>query len=174
MKLKQVLAGLIFLCVTMVFGAGTVLAEVKIGVFNVPKVVSLSKVGKDADARFTARYKELQTKYQPDNDAIIKLQESITKKRSVWSKEQISEKENELERKKIDLNRKVEDAEMELKQLREKEMKPIIQALGKVVKEYGKKNKFSLIIDARAGIVYLDETVDISSALAKELDAALK
>jgi Skp family chaperone for outer membrane proteins len=49
-----------------------------------------------------------------------------------------------------------------------------LNEMQKVIKEVGEKNGYAMIIDSRAGLLYVDESLDISAIVQKELDARQK
>jgi Skp family chaperone for outer membrane proteins len=53
-------------------------------------------------------------------------------------------------------------------------MSPVLNELQKVIKEVGEKNGYAMILDSRAGLLYVDESLDISEMVRKELDARQK
>jgi outer membrane protein len=61
-----------------------------------------------------------------------------------------------------------------LQQLEKQVMSPVLNELQKVIKEVGEKNGYAMIIDSRAGLLYVDDSLDISEIVKKELDARQK
>lgn len=173
MTLKKWMVALSLLCAVCLAGAGQVFAETKIGVMNVQKIITLCDAGKDAKVRFEERMKELQGKFKTEQDELVNLQKEIEKKSSAWSEEKKTEKAREFQKLRRELQAKNEDANFELKQLQEKELQPILKALEGVVSEYGKKNGYTAILDAKGGVIYSDKSIDISDALVKELNKAM-
>jgi Skp family chaperone for outer membrane proteins len=49
-------------------------------------------------------------------------------------------------------------------------MSPILNELQQVIKELGEKNGYTLIMDSRAGLLYVNESLDISDIVQQELD----
>ncbi len=153
----------------------TVQAETqKIGVMNIQKILLQSSAGQKAKAVFEKRMKEIQNKFKKEQESLVALQKEIEKKRSVWSKEKQGEKVRELQLKQREMQMKSEDAKMELRQLQDKELEPILKMLQTVVNSYGEKNGYSLILDSKVSVLYANPAVDISEAVKKELDARMK
>ncbi len=73
-----------------------------------------------------------------------------------------------------ELQVKSEDAQMELRQLQDKELEPILKMLQTVVNSYGQKNGFSVILDSKVAVLYADPSMDVSDEIKKELDKRLK
>lgn len=146
----------------------------KIGVMNIQKVLLESTAGQKAKGVFEKRMKELQAKFKTEQEELAALQKEIEKKSSAWSKEKQNEKVREFQTKQRELQVKSEDAKMELRQLQDKELEPILKMLQTVVNSYGEKEGYSLILDSKVAVLYSDKAVDISSEVKKELDARLK
>lgn len=145
-------------------------AETKIGVMNIQKVLLDSAAGQAAKAAFEARAQELQAKFQAEEDALMALQQEIEKKSSVWSAEVKDEKVREYQKKGRELQVKTEDARVELKQLQDRELEPILKRLQAVVEEYAKKEGYTVILDSKAGVHYFNEAIELSARMVEELN----
>jgi len=158
-----------------VVDSSTVQAEAKkVGVMNIQKVLLESEAGKKAKVIFEKRMNELQDKFKKEQDVIIALQKEIEKKSSAWSKDKQGEKIRELQLKQREIQVKSEDAKMELRQLQDKELEPILIVLQSVVDDFGKKNGYSLILDSKVAVLYSDSAIDVSEAVKTELDKSMK
>lgn len=171
----------IVLIVTLMVLAGftldssTVRAEAqKIGVMNIQKILLESSAGRKAKEVFEKRTNELQAKFKAEQEALIALQQEIEKKSSAWSKDKQGEKVRELKLGQRELQVKSEDAQLELRQLQDKELEPILKMLQTVVNSYGQKNGFAVILDSKIAVLYADPSMDVSDEVRKELDKRLK
>jgi len=171
----------IVIVVTLVLFAGFALdssparaESQKIGVMNIQKVLLESSAGREAKEVFEKRMKELQGKFKSQQDSLVKLQKEIEKKSSAWSKEKKGEKIRELQLGQREMQVKSEDAKMELKQLQDKKLEPILKMLQTVVNSYGEKHGFSIILDSKVAVLYADSSIEISDAVKKELDKRMK
>lgn len=174
MKFKAWLLAATLMCAVGLVGVASAEAEAKIGVMNVQKVINLSDAGKLAKTRFEGRMKELQEKFKTEEESLKNLQKEIEKKSSVWSEQKKQEKAREFQKMRREFQAKTEDARFELKQLQEKELEPILKALEGVVKSYGKKNGYTMILDIKSGVIYFEESAEISEEITKELNSAMK
>lgn len=173
MKFKIWLMAALF-CVVSTAAAVQASAETKVGVMNVQKVINLSDAGKIAKTHFEGKMKEMQGKFKAEEEALVALQKEIEKKGSAWSEQKKQEKVREFQKARRELQTKTEDARFELKQLQEKELQPILKALEGVVKSFGKKNGYTMIVDIKSGVIYFEEAIDVSAEITKELNAAMK
>lgn len=155
--------------------AGTVRAESqKIGVMNIQKVLLESSAGRKAKVIFETRMKELQSKFKVQQDNLIALQQEIEKKSSAWSKDKKGEKIRELQLGQREMQVKSEDAKMELRQLQDKKLEPILKMLQTVVDSYGEKNGYSLILDSKVAVLYAAPNIDVSEDIKSELDKRMQ
>ena len=173
MSVKRWLLAVTLLGAFLAAGAGQALAETKIAVMNVQRVITQCDAGKQAKVRFEARMKDLQGKFKGEQDQLVSLQKEIEKKSSAWNEEKKAEKAREMQKLRRELQTKTEDANFELKQLQEKELQPILKTLEDVVNDYGKKKGYSAILDIKGGVIFFDKAIDISEEVVKELNAAM-
>ena len=156
------------------FCANVQAAEIKIGVFSIPKVLAESAYGQKIKQRIEGRAKELDAQFKPEQESLVALQKDIDKKSSAWSEEVKADKIREFQKKQRDFQVKTEDARFELKQMESKEMEPFFKALQEVVEKIGKSGGYTMIVDARAGLLYFDKSIDLSDTIVKQLNATLK
>jgi len=176
MRLKK----LIVFSAIVLFGGVTALANSpaigaessnKIVTVNIQEVLLSSVSGQEVKKVLEDKVTEYQSKFQKEQEEVDALRADIDKKGSVWSQEVKEEKEKEYQKRVRDLQLKSEDAQYELQQLEKQVMSPVLNELQKVIKEVGEKNGYALIIDSRAGLLYVDPKLDISESVQKELDS---
>ena len=168
-----VLMVVVFLAVSM-STAGTVLAaDAKIGVINMKKVLANSTAGKNAQKVLEKKMNELRAKFKKDEDALLALQKEIEKKSSAWSDQVKQQKAIEFQKKRRDLGAKQEDANLELKQLREKHLTPILKKLEKVVKAEAKKGGYTIVLP-NTNVLYMDKSADMTTVITNALNKAMK
>ena len=148
-------------------------ADLKIGVINVQKIIITCEAGKAAKERFDAKMKELQGSFKKEEEDLKLMQDEIKKKSSAWSEEKKAEKVREYQKSGRELQAKTEDARFEMKQLQDKELEPILKSLEKVVEKFGKEKGFTAILDSKNGVIYFDETIEVSEAIVKKLNEAM-
>jgi outer membrane protein len=138
---------------------------------NIQDVLLGSEAGQGVKKVLEEKVGEFQEKFQAEQLDVDELRAEIEKKSSVWSQEVREEKERDYQKRVRELQLKSEDAQFELQQLEKQVMSPILNELQKVIKEVGEKNGYAMIIDSRAGLLYVDEALDISEIVKKELDS---
>jgi len=183
MKMKF-LGGLLFVCVALCVSSVLAFAAPergKVATISIQKILGSSKAALDAQKVLQAEVDKFQAKFKADEDALAVMKNDIAKKGTAWSDEVRAEKEREYQKKLRDYGLKTEDAKLEIQQLEKKYMEPILKQLNDVIAEIGKKNGYSLILENtmkglrnRTGLLYADDTLDISDQVQKDLDNRLK
>lgn len=149
-------------------------AESKIGVMNVQKVLSNSDAGKKVKQTIEAKMKSLQTELKAEEAGLVALQKEIEKKSSVWSEEAKAEKVRDFQKMKRELKAKSDDANFEMRQLQNRELEPVLKKLDGIVKEFGEKNGYSVILDeVRSGVLFIDNSISVTDQLIEELNKAM-
>ena len=171
--LSSVLLVVVFLAVSLLSGSSVLASETKIGVINMQKVLADSVAGKNAQKALEKKMNELKATFKKDEDALLALQKEIEKKSSAWSDEMKQEKAIEFQKKRRDLGTKQEDANIELKQLREKHLGPILKKLEQVVKSEAKKGGYTIVLPNNA-VLYKAEGADMTADVTAALNKAMK
>ena len=138
---------------------------------NIQDVLLGSVAGQGVKKVLEEKVGAYQNKFQKEQEEVDALRAEIEKKSSVWSQEVREEKERDYQKRVREMQLKSEDAQFELQQLEKQVMSPVLNELQKVIKEVGEKNGYALILDSRAGLLYVDSSLDISDIVRKELDA---
>jgi len=142
----------------------------KIATVDIQKVLLGSAAGQEVKKELEEKVAELQGTFQKEQEEVDALRSEIEKKSSVWSQQVREEKEREYQKRVREVQLKTEDAQFELQQMEKQLMGPVLNELQKVIKEVGEKNGYAMIMDSRAGLLYVDEALDISDAVQKELN----
>jgi outer membrane protein len=173
---------IMFLAMFLVLVAMTVAeaapGQIKIATVSIQEVLAESKAGKQAQQKLQAKVDEYQGKLQKEQQEADSLRQEIEKKGSVWSEAVRSEKERDYQKRMRELQVKSEDARFELQQLEKQIMEPILKELHAILADHGKKNGYTLILEntrkgllSRNGLLYVDQALDISEQVKKELDS---
>jgi outer membrane protein len=147
--------------------------QMQIATVNIQDVLLGSEAGKEVKKVLEEKVLEFQGKFQQGQEEIEALRAEIEKKSSVWSQEVREEKERDYQKKVREMQLKSEDAQFEVQQLEKQVMGPILKDLQQVIADMGAKYGYAMIMDSRAGLLYVDKTLDISDLVRKELDAKL-
>ena len=143
----------------------------KIVTVNIQEVLLSSASGQAVKTVLEEKVAEFQKKFESEQEEVETMRAEIEKKSSVWSQQVKEEKERDYQKRVRELQLKSEDAQFELQQLEKQVMEPVVKELQNVIAEMGEKNGYAMIIDSRAGLLYVDKALDISESVKKELDA---
>ncbi len=168
MKFYKLLCGVLF--IALVVGAGNACAAGKIGVFDLQEALVKSKVGKAATEKLKSKEAGFKEKFQSEEQALRELQAEIKKKSSVWSEDKRAAKVSDFQKAERALKEKVADASFEMKQLRDKEILPIVQVLREIVPKHAKANGYDVILERNVGVAYFNDSINVTPAIIKELD----
>lgn len=148
-------------------------ADTTIVVLDMQKALADSASGQQAQQTMEKKVQELQEKFKKDEDEVLALQEEIEKKSSVWSEEKKQEKAIEFQKKRRDLRVKQDDANLELKQMQEQQLGPILKEMEKIVEKVAKEKGYKIILP-KAAVVYTDKSVEITTEVTKALNETAK
>ncbi len=179
MRLKNLV---VFSIVVLLFGTTGLVSSQAVAAENSKQIVTVniqdvllgSEAGQEVKKVLEEKVGEFQEKFQKEQEDVDALRAEIEKKSSVWSQEIKEEKERDYQKRVRGLQLKSEDAQFELQQLEKQVMGPILNELQKVIADVGEKNGYAMIIDSRAGLLYVDKALDISEIVKKELDTRQK
>lgn len=153
---------------------------VKIATMSLPEVLSMSTAGQEAKRKLETKVDEYRTKIQQEQEKQDALRAEIEKKSSIWSEDIKQEKERDLVKKGQELKLMSEDAQFELQKMEKNLMAPILRELHAVIAEVGKEHGFTLIfentnkgLESRSGLLYSDESLDISEMVREALEKRL-
>ncbi|MFH1217021.1 MAG: OmpH family outer membrane protein [Pseudomonadota bacterium] len=164
-------------CLFFIPGQAFSADKIKVATISLQEVLTQSKAGQEAQKQLEAKVQEFQDKFGKEQSTLEGLGEEIEKKRSVWGREILEQKERDYQMKMREFKLKTDDAQFELKQLEKKIMEPILKDLHELITEYGKKENYLLIFEntrkglsSRTGLLYADESTDITPQILKLLD----
>ena len=148
-------------------------AETKIAVIDMKEVLSSSTAGKKAQDIIERKMKSLQASFKSDETSLINLQKEMEKKGSAWSDSVKREKAAEFQQKRRGLAEKQENANKELKKLRELHVNPILKKLEDIVSEVAADGEYAVVLP-RNVVLYSATSVDITEKVVSELNKVMK
>jgi outer membrane protein len=145
-------------------------SQVKIGVVNSQEILRKSKKGSQTLQKLEGLKKAREQKIQTLQEEFKRLEKELRSPAlNVGTREK---KVREAEDKRINLKRFVEDAQKEMYANSQKEFSVLQDELMPIIQQVGKSKGFTLILDiANPGIVYFDNTIDITADVIKATDA---
>lgn len=155
--------------------------QMKVATISIQDILTNSAAGKEGQKIIEAKLKSYEDKFKGTETELEALAQEIDKKKSVWDAELLNEKRRDFEKSKRDYELARQDAQADLQQLEKQVMEPILKDLHDIIAEVGKKEGYTLILENtmkglrnRTGLLYAADTLDISPAIQKALDARTK
>ncbi len=142
----------------------------KFGYIDLQKVMALSSQGGVAKVKMQAKQEKLRALLQTKQSEISVLKEEIERQGMMLSPEKRQEKESSYQKMVRDFKIFVSDSEKDMKALEGEFLKKMLKELEVVTETFGKTGKYQLILEKRSGIIFADESLDISDELIKAYD----
>jgi outer membrane protein len=164
----------VFIVIAFVlFFAVPVQAEIKIGVVNMQKLVKDSEPGRTAMEKLKSDFQEMSKELEGRKSEIEKMKADLEKQSLVLSQEVKADKELEFKRKVRDYQDTLQSFQKKTQAEEKSLTEPIFKTTLEVIKDYGAKNGYDMIVDGvGAGIIYVDEKVDVTNQIIVELNRA--
>jgi outer membrane protein len=144
-----------------------------IGIINSQRLALESAPGKEAYGRL----KKLSDSKKEELDKAEKEARELVQKLNDQGQSMPADKREALEKQADDKQkawkRMQEDAQRDLQEAERKEMGALENRIGPIVKDYFKEKHYSLVLDARAGIIYADEVVDLTDEVLKRINTTV-
>ena len=143
----------------------------KIGVLDTQKVVLESKAGKAALAPLEAFQKEKEAALDTRKKEIADLRTRIAESQSL-PEDELAQLREELEAKTTDIRRFQQDTVQEIQRRQAQVLQEIDRQVMPVVNAYAIEQGYSMIFRKfESGLVYVDESIDVTAAVIQRLDA---
>lgn len=150
-------------------------ADVKIGVLNMKEVLEKSEAGQEVIGKLKGKHEKLVKELEKRKEDLEKMKENLQKQAVVLSLEAKQDKEMDFKRKVRDYQDLSQSYQRRFKSDQDRMMKPVYELLEKVITDYGKKNKFTVLLDMTSmvsGILYADDAVMVTKPVILEMNRA--
>jgi outer membrane protein len=150
-----------------------VLADsVKIGYVDLQRALNESNAGKRARDEFKVQVDKAQASLKKQKDEVDALREQLEKKSLVMKDDERNNLEKELARKGRDFERAYKDSQADL-QAKDNELTAgILRELQKVIKQYGDKEEYTLILENSSNaVLYSAKDADLTDQIIKLYNA---
>ncbi|WP_291322326.1 OmpH family outer membrane protein [Desulfonatronospira sp.] len=162
-----------FLLIIFLLIPGMALAEKKIGILEVQRILESSEPGKQALGQLTLRFEEMRADLDRKRAEVESLRRELQKQSMVLSQEAQQDMEAELRQKMQQFQQKYQSYQMSMQQKEQEVSDPIIEVIFDVVDEYAKENGFDMILDAHgSGIIYARDALNITDELIQKVNQA--
>ena len=140
--------------------------DMKMGFVDVKIVMTATKEGKRAKKNLESFFKKRNKVLQKEGKKIEAELIALQKKRGVLSEKAFQEKLSQHQIKKVNYDKSLAKAQIELQQKERDLTLPLIQKMQKVIENYGKKNKYALILNKDV-VLYSQASEDLTSQIVK-------
>ncbi|MBK1724475.1 OmpH family outer membrane protein [Thiocystis violacea] len=146
-----------------------------VGYVDMQKVLEASTLGKRLQEQlrkdFEPRAKVLGEKERD----IQKMQQELARDKPLMSKDQVAKKEKEIKSQIEAYQKEAMPVQQELMKVQQEKGREIIAPARKAVDAVAKKKKMGMVLErGLAGLLYIDESLDITADVIKQLDATTK
>mgnify|MGYP006278120207 CR=1 FL=1 len=149
--------------------------DTKVGVVDLQKIMEKSEPGQKAIEKLQSEFTEKKSELDSRKAAIDELRSELQKQSMVLSQEAQEEKAAEY-RQKVSEFRKLYQKHQRRMQQKEAELRePIIEMLVEIIREYGRENDYTLLMDKNnSGVIFNDQAIEITDAILSEFNKAWK
>jgi outer membrane protein len=148
-------------------------AEPRIAVVDMQRALNECEAGKKAKDQVKAKFERSQDQLKRQREDLDRLKEDYDRKALVLKDEERRNLEKDLESRTLDFKRKYEDFQRDLKRTDAELTSTIVEDLYGVVREYGDKNAYTLVLEASSGaLLYNDKAVDVTDEIVKIYNAS--
>ncbi|MEZ4815251.1 MAG: OmpH family outer membrane protein [Bdellovibrionota bacterium] len=145
-------------------------SAVKIGTVDMEKALQSVKTGKAAKAKLEKKFNEKKSSIDKQEKSFAKAQEDFKKKSVVMSDKAKSEEAMKLQQQYAEIMQSKQKAQLEMQQEEVKATQPILKGLGELIDDVAKSAKVDMVVEARAGLLYAADKVDLTDELIKKFD----
>lgn len=147
------------------------LAEVKVGIVNIQKIIVSIKEGKSVASTLEKSFKAKQKLIKADEEKIKKMQESFKKQSLVLSDTAKAKKGAEIQQEVMEVRNSVNKYQKEIQQQEAELKKPILEKLKPVIDEISESEKVAMTFEISSSpIVYAASKVDLTDKVIKAYD----
>jgi outer membrane protein len=154
--------------VTLLVLAGAARAELRVAVVDMQRALNECEAGRKAKDQVKAKFEKSQDQLRKQREDLDRMKEDYDRKALVLKEEERHNLEKDLENRSLEFKRKYEDFQRDLKRTDAELTSSIVEELYEIVRDYGAKNNYSLVLEASSGaLLYNDKTVDITDEIVK-------
>ena len=147
----------------------------KIAVIDLQEILQKSTPGKNAMQELKEYQKEIGSKLQKKKKSLDSLKKDLQQQSLMLSKEAKEDKKAKYQKQAREFQSSYQRYQQKMRKKEQELREPIIDELIPIVKEYGEKHEYDLIMDKKnSGIVYNKNTMEITETIIQKLNKAWK
>ena len=145
----------------------------KIGVFDLQKIMEESEKGKLFRREFETELKKKREELESQDKEVKALEKEIFEKLSEWGSETGEKKQEEVNQKLKDYQRKKEEFEEHMSKKNQQLNQNMIDEITKVLNRIGKKENYTIILEKR-NLLFFSPSLEITDKIIKKYDEEKK
>lgn len=146
---------------------------VKIGFFDMQRIVERSELGKGGAEKFRQEREKVRERQAAKLKEIQDIEEEFKKKESVWSQDVKKKKLQDVVSRKMEYERASYEDYRQLGQLEQELLRPLRDKVFEIVRRIGQEGGYSLILEMQqAGLVYALPSLELTEQIVRELNLA--
>jgi outer membrane protein len=146
-----------------------------LGYVDMQKVLEESKLGKRIQEQLRKEFEPRAKDFAGDEKEIQQLQAEFARDKALMSKDQVAKKEKEIKGKIEAYQKKVMPIQQELMKTQQQKGREIVGPAREAVNSVAKEKKLGMVMErSQAGLMYVDDSLDITTAVIKQLDSTTK
>ncbi|MGH7887324.1 MAG: OmpH family outer membrane protein [Candidatus Binatia bacterium] len=152
---------------------GAAQERLRIGFVDIQRVIAESQPGQRAKDRFQAQIKKAEADVQRERQDLERIRTDLDKKGPLLKDEERRNLEADFQKRSVTLQRTMGDYQQDLRQKENEVMADILKELEGVVRDLGKAEKFTVILE-RSQILYSDQGTDITAKVIEAYNSRAK
>ena len=143
-------------------------ADMRIAVVDMQRALNDCDAGKKAKDQVKSKFEKSQDQLRRQREDLDTMKDDYDRRALVLKDEERRGLEKTLESRGLEFKRKYEDFQRDLKRTDAELTSSIVEELYAIVRDYGAKNGYSLVLEASSGaLLYNDKTVDVTDEIVK-------
>ena len=158
----------IFIVVMCFLGMSVAQGEVVLGKVNIQKVLLEANESKRISKKLKSTFEKKKKEIKKEERKIIKMQEDFKKQTLVMNDTAKRKREQEIERKILELQQKTLESQREIEEMENKYKVPILEKIRKVVNDVSKKSGVDFTYEASGpSILYSKKVKDLTDEVTR-------
>jgi outer membrane protein len=146
-----------------------------VGYVDMQKVLENSKLGKRLQDQLREEFEPRGTEMAAEEQEIRKLQQTLERDAPLMSADQVTKQEAEVQKRIEAFQEKANGIQQEIMKVQQTKSREIIGPARDSINAVAKKNKVGMVVEpGMSGLLYIDETLDLTADVIKHLDANTK
>ncbi len=149
--------------------------ETSVGYVDMQKVLEGSKLGKRLQEQLRKDFEPRAKALAGEEQEIGQMQQDLAKEKALMSKDQVAKKEKEIQSRIEAYQKKALPVQQELMKVQQTKGREIVGPAREAVTAIAKKKKLGMVVERGLnGLMYIDNSLEITDEVIKQLDSATK